>query len=259
MNASRRTSIALATHTLLIYTFLYAPILVLIVLSFNSGRQATIWEGFSFKWYAALAGNERLIRATTNSLIVGGVATLCSTLIGTLAAIGLSRYSFRGKGITGAMIYLPIVIPEIVLAVSLLAFYNALGVRSMNLTTVALAHIVFTVSYVAVVVKARLAGLDRSVEEAAIDLGAGPVGAFVRVTLPQLLPGILAAALLVFTLSLDDYVVSSLVSGVGSQTLPVEIYSMLRASVNPQANAVCTLLLVVTAFMIVPAQKLLSR
>lgn len=257
--ASRLVSTLLTGHTGLVYLFLYAPILVLIVLSFNSGRQATIWEGFSLKWYEALGENERLQRATINSLSVGAVATLASTLIGTLAAIGLSRYRFRGKGLTGGLIYLPVVVPEIVLAVSLLSFYHAIGVRAMSLTTVTLAHVVFTVSYVAVVVKARLVGLDRSIEEAARDLGASPVGAFLSVTLPRLMPGIIAAALLVFTLSLDDYVVSSLVSGVGSQTLPVEIYSMLRAAVNPQANAVCSLLLVVTALLVVPAQKLLSR
>ncbi len=259
MKQKALSSFALRAHTAVAYLFLYAPILVLVVLSFNSGRQATIWEGFSFKWYVALASNRRLLEAAGNSLIVGGITTFCSTVVGTLAAIGLSRYRFRGHGFTGALIYLPVVIPEIVLGVSLLAFYNAIGIRSMSLTTVVLAHIVFTVSYVAVVVKARLAGLDRSIEEAAMDLGAGRVGAFVRVTLPRLAPGIIAAALLVFTLSLDDYVVTSLVSGVDSQTLPVEIYSMLRAAVNPQANAVCTVLLIVTTLLVVPAQRLLSR
>jgi len=262
MHYGRRRSLVrsvLAGHSGLAYLFLYAPIIVLVGLSFNGGRQATVWEGFSFKWYTALAGNRRLLDATLNSLLVGGVAAVCSTVIGTMAALALSRYRFRGERFTSGLIFLPVVIPEIVLAVSLLAFYNAIGVRVMSLTTVTLAHIVFTVSYVAVVVKARLAGLDRSVEEAAIDLGAGPMAAFFRVTLPRLAPGILAAALLVFTLSLDDYVVTSLVSGVDSQTLPVEIYSMLRAAVNPQANAVCSVLLVATALLIVPAQRLLSR
>ena len=250
---------ALPTHTLLVYLFLYAPIVLLVILSFNAGRHATRWDGFSFKWYLALAGKERLIRAAVNSLIVGGIATVCSTIIGTLAAIGLSRFRFRGQGATRGLIYLPVVIPEIVLGVSLLSFYNAVGIRSMSLTTVTLAHIVFTVSYVTVVVKARLAGIDRSVEEAAMDLGAGPIAAFVKVTLPSLLPGILAAALMVCALSLDDYVVTSLVSGVGSQTLPVEIYSMLRAKVDPTTNAVCTVLLAATTLMVVPAQWLLSR
>jgi spermidine/putrescine transport system permease protein len=256
----RRSLFALRLHTLVVYFFLYAPILLLVLLSFNSGRHANRWEGFSLKWYYALIGKDAMVRAAVNSLTVGFTATACSTVIGTLAAIGLSRFHFSGRRVTGGLIYLPVVVPEIILGVALLAFYNAIGLRSMSLTTVTLAHIVFTVSYVTVVVKARLTGIDRSVEEAAIDLGATPVAAFVRVTLPQLLPGILAAALMVFVLSLDDYVVTSLVSGIGSQTLPVQIYSELRGKpVDPTPNAVCSIILVTTGLLIVPAQWILSR
>ena len=248
----------LATHTALAYAFLYAPIVVLVVFSFNAGRQASVWRGFSLAWYDALANDRPLREAALNSLAVAGATTLLSTTIGTLAAIGLSRYRFRGQGFTRALLYLPIVIPEIVLGVALLTLFGGLGVDP-GLTTVVLAHVVFTVSYVAVVVKARLAGLDRTLEEAATDLGAGPVGAFVRVTLPRLVPGIVAAALLVFTLSLDDYVVTSLVSGVGSQTLPVRVYSMLRVAVTPEVNAACTVLLAVTVALVAVAQRLLMR
>ena len=250
----------LRLHTIAVYIFLYAPILLLIAISFNAGKYATRWEGVSLKWYEKLASNERMIDAAINSLLVAAAATIGATVIGTLAAIGLNRFCFRGQGVSGALIYLPVVVPEIILGVSLLAFYNAVGVRSMSLTTVILAHIVFTVSYVTVVVKARLAGIDRSLEEAAMDLGATPVGAFVRVTLPRLFPGVIAAALMVFVLSLDDYVVTSLVSGIGSQTLPIEIYSTLRAkSADPTTNAVCSILLVVTAMLVVPAQWILAR
>jgi spermidine/putrescine transport system permease protein len=248
----------LAAHAVLTYLFLYAPIIVLIIYSFNGGKQASVWGGFSTRWYTFLMTDSALRDAAVNSLIVAIAATVFSTLIGTLAAIAISRFQFRGRGITKGMIYLPMVIPEIVLGVALLTLFGGLG-ADLSLSTVILAHIVFTVSYVAVVVKARLAGLDRSVEEAAMDLGAGAIGAFVRVTLPRLTPGIVAAGLLVFTLSLDDYVVTSLVSGAGSQTLPVKIYSMLKPGVSPEANAACVVLLLVTIVAVIAAQWLLSR
>lgn len=254
----RWTRHILPAHTAVAYAFLYAPIAVLVFFSFNAGRQATIWRGFSLKWYDALLNNRPLRDAAVNSLIVAGTATVLSTTIGTLAAIGLSRYRFRGRGFTGGLLYLPVVTPEIVLGVSLLTLFGGLGV-DLGLTTIVLAHVVFTVSYVAVVVKARLAGLDRTLEEAAMDLGAGPVGAFCRVTLPRLAPGIVAAALLVFTLSLDDYVVTSLVGGVDSQTLPVRVYSMLRVAVTPEVNAACTVLLAVTVAIVAAAQRLAMR
>jgi spermidine/putrescine transport system permease protein len=249
----------LSAHTTLTYLFLYAPIAVLVVYSFNAGRDAFLWRGFSTQPYRALAEHRALLDATRNSLIVAAAAAAVSTLIGTLAAIGLDRYRFRGRVATSALLYLPMVIPEIVLGASLLTFFLAAGVEEMNLGTVILAHIAFTVSYVTVVVRARLAGLDRSVEEAAMDLGAGPVGAFCRVTLPRLAPGIVAGALLAFTVSLDDYVVTSLVSGVDSRTLPVQVYSLLRGTVPPTVNAACTALLAVTVVLAAVAQRLLGK
>jgi spermidine/putrescine transport system permease protein len=257
----KRTTSAtlLATHTLIAYLFLYAPIVILVLFSFNAGRQSSIWGGFSTHWYSVLLNDLAARDAAINSLIVAVGATIISTLVGTLAAIAIVRFRFRGQGLTRGMIYLPMVIPEVVLGVSLLTLFGAIG-ADLSIGTVILAHVVFTVSYVAVVVKARLAGMDRSIEEAAMDLGAGPVGAFVRVTLPRLMPGIIAAALLVFTLSLDDYVVTSLVSGVDSQTLPIWIYSLLKpAAVTPEANAACVVLLGVTIVCVVAAQRLMSR
>jgi spermidine/putrescine transport system permease protein len=256
--SARLSGALLGSHAVLTYLFLYAPIVILVIFSFNAGRQASVWHGFSTKWYAELAKDEALRNAALNSLAVAGAATAISTAIGTLAAVGLSRYRFRGRDATRALLYLPVVIPEIVLGVSLLTLFGAAGV-DLSMTTVILAHVAFTVSYVAVVVKARLAGLDRSIEEAAMDLGAGPVGAFVRVTLPQLWPGVVAAALLVFTISLDDYVVTSLVCGVDSQTLPIKVYSMLRVTVTPEVNAACTVLLAVTVAAVVAAQRLMMR
>lgn len=252
-------SLPLRAHAILTYLFLYAPIAVLVVLSFNANEQSTAWTGGTFQWYGDLVKSDSVRDAAVNSLLIAGVTTVVSTVVGTLAAVGLDRFvRFRGRAATRAALYLPMVVPEVVLGVSLLTWFALLGV-DLGRTTVILAHVVFTVSYVAVVVKARLAGLDRSVEEAAMDLGAGPVGAFCRATLPRLWPGIAAGALLVFTLSLDDYVVTSLVSNVQSQTFPVKVYSMLRGTVTPAVNAACTLLLAASVVLTVAAQWLLSR
>ena len=245
----------MAAHTWVVYFFLYAPILILIVLSFNAGRHATVWEGFSFRWYLKLMENKLLLKAVQNSLLVAGVTTVVSTTIGTLAALALGRFAFRGKGITQAALFLPIVIPEIVLGAALVTFFGAVHLR-LSIWTVIVAHVAFSISYVAIVVRARLSGFDRSLEEAAMDLGAGPVETFFRVTLPLILPGIVAGALLVFTISIDDYVITSFVAGVGATTLPMQIYSMIKVGVTPEVNAVSTLLLLLTILMIVAAQRL---
>lgn len=245
----------LSVHAALVYIFLYAPIAILIIFSFNSARQTARWEGFTLKWYAQLAENKLILAALKNSLIVASAATAVSTVLGTLAALALSRYSFRGKQATQAALFLPIIIPEIVLGAALVTFFGAIQMR-LSIWTVIISHIAFSISYVAIVVRARLAGFDRSLEEAAMDLGAGPVQTFLRVTLPLIMPGIIAGALLVFTISIDDYVVSSFVAGVGATTLPLQIYSMIKVGVTPEVNAVSALLLVATIFMIVLSQRL---
>jgi spermidine/putrescine transport system permease protein len=247
----------LAAHTLFVYLFLYLPIAVLVVFSFNAARQTAIWEGFTFDWYRRLADDERLLRSVRNSLVVGGITTVISTLLGTLAALALAR-SFRGRRSTEVVLFLPVILPEVVLGAALLTFFGAVEMR-LSLWTVVVAHVVFCVSYVAIVVRARLAGLDPALEEAARDLGAGPFETFRRVTLPLILPGVIASALLVFTLSIDDYVVTSFVAGVGATTLPLHIYSMLKLGVTPEVNAVSTLLLAVTMVLIVAAHRLLRR
>ena len=246
---------ALGLHTLLVYLFLYFPIVVLVAFSFNSAKQTAVWEGFTFEWYGKLAQNARLMKSVKNSLVVAAETTVISTIIGTLAALAIGRHRFRGKGATQAMLYLPVVIPEIVIGAALVTFFGAVHLR-LSLLTVVIAHVAFSVSYVAIVVRARLAGFDRSIEEAAMDLGARPVEVFFRVTLPLLAPGILAGALLVFTLSIDDYVITSFVAGVGATTLPLQIYSMVKVGVTPEVNAVSTLLLGLTILMILAAQKL---
>lgn len=257
--SSRATGALLGGHALLTYLFLYAPIAVLVLFSFNGGRDAFVWGGVSVEPYRKLVANDRIVSATLNSLVVAAATAGASTVVGTLAAVGLARYRFRGRGLTGAVLYLPMVVPEVVLGVSLLTFFLRAGVEEMSLATVVLAHVVFTVSYVTVVVKARLAGLDPALEEAARDLGAGPVAAFARVTLPRLAPGVAAGGLLAFTVSLDDYVITSLVSGMNSRTLPVEVYSLLRGTVPPVVNAACAVLLAVTVVLAVAAQRLMSR
>ncbi|HSF43022.1 MAG TPA: ABC transporter permease [Thermoanaerobaculia bacterium] len=247
----------LAAHTVLVYLFLYVPIVVLVVFSFNAARQTAMWGGFTLDWYEKLLGNDVLLRSVRNSLLVAGCTTAVATVLGTLAALALGRYDFRGKRGTRALLYLPVIIPEVVLGAALLTFFGTVEMR-LSLGTVVIAHVVFSVSYVAIVVRARLSGLDPSLEEAARDLGAGPFETFRRVTLPLILPGIVASALLVFTLSIDDYVVTSFVAGVGATTLPLHIYSMLKVGVTPEVNAVSTLLLAVTVVLIVLAHRLLQ-
>jgi spermidine/putrescine transport system permease protein len=251
----------LAAHTALVYLFLYAPIAILVVFSFNASRQTAFWSGFTLDWYRQLLGNELLFRAVRNSLVVAAAATALAVLLGTPAALALARYPrypFRGRRATQALLYLPVIIPEVVLGAALVTFFGAIQLR-LSLWTVVIAHVVFSVSYVAIVVRARLAGLDPALEEAARDLGAGPFETFRRVTLPLAAPGILASALLVFTLSIDDYVITSFVAGVGATTLPLHIYSMLKVGVTPEVNAVSTLLLVGTIVLIVLAHRLQGK
>jgi spermidine/putrescine transport system permease protein len=245
----------LAVHSWVVYFFLYAPIAILIIFSFNKAKQTAIWQGFTFEWYGKLLGNTLILSAVKNSLIVAGITTVVATIIGTAAALALGRYSFRGKTMTQATLFLPIIIPEIVIGAALVTFFGVVSWR-LSLTTVVIAHIAFSISYVAIVVRARLAGFDRALEEAAGDLGAGPIETFFRVTLPLIMPGIIAGALLVFTISIDDYVITSFVAGVGATTLPLQIYSMVKVGVTPEVNAVSTLLLLVTIATITIAQRL---
>jgi spermidine/putrescine transport system permease protein len=247
----------LAAHTVLVYLFLYAPIAILVVFSFNAASQTAFWDGFTLDWYREILVDSQLLRAVRNSLVVAGLTTVISVLIGTPAALALTRRRFRGRRPTQALLYLPVIIPEVVLGAALLTFFGAVELR-LSLWTVVIAHVVFSASYVAIVVRARLAGLDPSLAEAARDLGASPFETFRRVTLPLIAPGILASALLVFTLSIDDYVVSSFVAGVVATTLPLHIYSMLKVGVTPEINAVSTLLLAVTIVLIVVAHRLLQ-
>jgi spermidine/putrescine transport system permease protein len=225
------------------YFFLYAPILILIVFSFNSSRFVSTWQGFSLRWYGELFNDAAMGAALKNSLIVAVVSTLLSTVFGTMVSLAMERHQFRAKLAFDALLYLPIIIPDIAMAVMLLLFF-VLSKFGLSLTTIIISHVAFNISFVAVVVRARLVGFDRSLEEAAQDLGANELQTFWHVTLPLLMPGILGGALLAFTLSLDDFVITFFTAGVGSTTLPLRIYSMVKLGVTPEINAISTLLVV---------------
>ena len=249
---------ALFVFAALIYLFLYAPILVLVFFSFNSSRSTQVWTGFSLEWYGELLRDQSILDAFRTSIIVGLTATAIATVIGTFTALALTRHSFRGKTFADSAIYAVTVMPEIVVGVSLLVFFVAAGF-ALGITTIIIAHVAFTISFVTIVVRARLSGMDRSVEEAAQDLGANPVETFVRVTLPLILPGVMAGALLAFTLSFDDFVITFFVSGVGSSTLPLKIYSMIRFGVSPAINALSTVVLVATMVLIFGGSRVFMR
>ena len=241
-----------------VYLFLYAPILVLMFFSFNSTRSTQVWTGFSLEWYGELLRDQSVHDAFRTSLIVGVTATAIATVIGTLTALALSRHSFRGQTSADTAIYAATVMPEIVVGVSLLAFFVAVQF-ALGITTIVIAHVAFTISFVTIVVRARLSGMDRSIEEAAQDLGANPVQTFLRVTLPLILPGVMAGALLAFTLSFDDFVITFFVSGIGSSTLPLKIYSMIKFGVSPVINALSTVVLVATMLLIFGGSRLFVR
>jgi spermidine/putrescine transport system permease protein len=249
----------LAAHAIAVYLFLYVPIAILVVFSFNRSRNISTWEGFSLRWYSALWHADDMRECIGNSLLIGALATAIATTIGTMAALALSGGPFRGKSTTHAMLYLPMIIPEIVVGAALLTFFS-ITQWHLSLLTVLIAHVSFSISYVAIVVRARLAGFDSSLEEAAMDLGAGRLSTFWRVKLPLITPGIIAAALLVFTLSIDDYVVTSFVAGPESTTLPLLIASKLHVKADlPLVNAAATVLLTFTMVLILLSQRLLGE
>lgn len=242
--------------TLLVLIFLYLPILLLVGLSFNANRAVTVWSGFSFDWYGAVLDDPTIMTATKNSLIVAVAATLGATLLAIPAALATDR-RFRGLGATLALFGVPLLVPEVVLAIASLLFFVLCGIR-LSLYTVILAHIVFCFPFVYFPVRARLTDLNRSLLEAASDLYAGRWQTFRFVLLPLLWPGILAGAMLAFIISIDDFVTSFFVSGPGSTTLPVYIFSMVKAGVSPKVNAVSTMMLLVSV-LVVCLSMLLAR
>jgi spermidine/putrescine transport system permease protein len=249
----------LSAFAALIYAFLFAPIVVLIVFSFNVSKRNFVWLGFTTDWYGRLLGNRDLLDALGVTLQVAAVAVVGATILGSLLGLGLARLRFRGSGATETLLLLPMVTPEIVMGISLLIYFGQLfGSNGSNgsIGQIAIAHITFCISYVAVTVRARAAGMDPRLEEAARDLGASAWGAFRYVTLPLLLPAVAAGAMLSFALSFDDLIVTSFNAGVGSTTLPIFIYSSIKFGVTPQINAISTIIVGITAVAILIAWRL---
>jgi putrescine transport system permease protein len=241
------------------FAFLYGPILLLVIFSFNASRLVTVWGGVSTRWYAALAQDAQLISSVRTSLLVAVLSAAIATLNGTLAAIALVRFGrFRTRTLFAGAIYAPLVMPEVILGLSLLLLFVALGIERGFWTIVA-AHATFTMCFVTVVVQSRLAGFDRSLEEAAMDLGADPVRTFISITLPVIRPAIIAGFLLAFTLSLDDLVIASFTAGPGSTTLPMRVYSQVRLGVSPEINAISTLMLALVGLVLLSAAALTRR
>jgi len=233
--------------------FLYLPIVILVIYSFNASRLVTVWGGWSLRWYGEFFGDGAMLDAAWMSFRVGATSATLATLLGTLAAVALSRGErFRGRTLFSGMLYAPLVMPEVITGLSLLLLFVAINAER-GFWTVTVAHTTLTMCFVAVVVQARLGALDRSLEEAAMDLGCDPAQAFWRVTLPLILPSIAAGWMLAFTLSLDDLVIASFTTGPGSATLPIRIYSEVRLGVKPEINAICTLIIGLIAVVIVVA------
>jgi spermidine/putrescine transport system permease protein len=228
--------------TILAYFFLFTPLIILIVYSFNASHSTAVWSGFSFNWYGVLFKDRYIFHALRNSLIVASTAALISTVLGTFAALVLVRRKFRGKSLFSTLMLSPLVLPEIVLGVSFLVFMVFLNIR-LGFFSLIMAHIILTLPYSTLIVRASANGLDRALEEAAADLGADEVRVFRYITFPLLLPGIMAAFLLTFTISLDDFVMSMFAAGVGTTTLPLQIFSLLKVGITPEINALGTVLI----------------
>jgi spermidine/putrescine transport system permease protein len=225
---------------------MYAPIAVVIVFSFNAAKYGGPWRGFTTEWYAKLLKSPDKIDAAKNTLVLGVASTLIATALGTMLGYGLSRYSFPGKKLFSLLMYIPVMIPDIVMAVAMLSFFALIrswvGLFELGMTTMIIAHVTFQIPFVAIVVRSRLVGMDPAIEEAAHDLGAGTWQTFWNVTFPLMLPGVLAGSMLAFTLSLDDFVVSFFTTGPGATTLPILIYSSVKRGITPDINALSTLI-----------------
>lgn len=251
MGTSRWLSVVVAA----VLAALHLPIVVLVAFSFNASAYSVEWTGFTLDWYRRLLDRPDILRGLALSLQIGLVAAFLSTVLGTLLALALARHRFRGRALLERLLYVPIVTPEIVVGISLLVLFAAAGL-GLGFATIVIAHVAFSISFVTVVVLARLAGMDRHLEEAALILGADEWTTFWRVTLPQILPGVLSGALLAFTLSFDDYVITSFVTGAGTSTLPVVVYGMVRRNIEPTVNAISTVVLALTTLLIWLADRL---
>ena len=235
------------------FAFLYVPLLVVVAYSFNDSRLNAEWVGFTLDWYRVLYADQEMQLAARNSLSIALAASLCATFFGTLAGLAMHRYRFRWLPL---LVITPVAMPEILLGVSLLVFFIQVLHLTLGLVSVVLAHITFSLGFVAIIVRVRLAGMDESIFEAARDLGASPWATFRLVTFPLILPAVVAGFLMSFTLSLDDFVITFFTAGVGVSTLPLQIYSMIKIAVTPEVNAVSTLMMLLTLVLVVIAARL---
>ena len=249
----RRTAPAWVwTCALGVYLFLYLPLLVVVVFSFNDSKLNAEWVGFTTGWYVKLFHNNEMLAAARNSLFIALVASIVATVLGTMAGFSLHKYRMR---LLPVLVVAPIAIPEILMGVALLMFFVMLNL-TLGLISITLSHIAFCIGYVALVVRARLAGMDESLVEAARDCGATPLEAFRYITFPLILPGVIAGSLMAFTLSIDDFVITFFTAGASASTLPLQIYSMVKIAVTPEVNAISTLLLVLTLLLITVAARI---
>jgi len=229
----------------LMFLYMYLPLLVLTFYSFNNSAYSAGWQGFTLKWYTRMFRDARLREALQNSLTVALVAVTISAVLGTMMAVGLARYRFAGKTLYRGISYLPLIIPDIAIAISTLVFLAVVSIP-LSLWTIVAAHVVFCLAYIAIIVSSRISGLDPHLEEAALDLGATPLQAFIKVLLPELMPAIIAGCLLSFVLSMDDFLIASFTAGTGSTTLPMEIFSRIRTGVKPDINALSVMLILLS-------------
>lgn len=245
-------------YACLVYLFMYIPIIVVIVFSFNTSKMNIIFEGFTLEWYSKMFDNRQLMTAFKNTLIVAGVSTAISIVIGTLCAVGLYRFEFKLKSLISNSLYIPIAIPEIVFGIALLVFFSSLQLNT-SMFTLIISHVTFSMPFVVITVRSRIAGFDPSIEEAARDLGANEFHTFMRVTLPMIMPGVISGGMLALTMSLDDVVISFFTSGPDSTTLPLKILGMVKKGVSPDVNALSTLMIVGTIVIMVIAQIAQNR
>ena len=256
--SEKKPALWLRIYTFFAYIFIYFPILVLIIFSFNTQRLNIHWEGFTLSWYKVLFQDQQILLATQNTLMIAFISTLVATVIGTMAALAMHRYRFPLYSTSETLMYVPIVIPEVVMGISLLVFFVLIKF-TLGLVTITLSHIAFNIPFVALVVRARLHGYDNAIDEAAMDLGANELTTFWRVTLPTIMPGVLSGAMLALTLSLDDYVITYFTAGPGSTTLPLRVYSMVRFVVTPEINALSTLWVLIVFVLLAIGQIAQNR
>lgn len=254
------------------FLFLYLPIIVLIIYSFNDAKLGSTWEGFTLKWYRSMLQSESIMGAFRNSLLVATTSTVISTVLGTMTAMAMERFRFRFKRAYDGLLYLPVVIPDIVMGISLLAFFSIIitalnglfglkgeGAIQLGLPTVILAHVSFAMAFVTINVRTSLRQVDPAYEEAAMDLGADEWTTFRKVTFPLITPGILGGALLAFTLSLDDFVITFFTTGPGGTTLPIEVFGRIKRAISPEINAISTVMLLLSITLIILSQTLQNR